>query len=83
MKEVTRNFMLYLAADKLVTEKLRRHWLLDEEENVVYVSGSLEECLEYLVENGQNSVRALIGLTECDIIIGKKLSEEEAESWLK
>jgi len=73
--------MLYLILDQKVTRKLVRHWVMDEEENPVFISGSVEECLEYLEEQGVKKVKALAGRTECVILIVRKLTREEVQSW--
>ena len=73
----------YLVSDVLVTEKQRRHWILDEQENMVFNSGSLEDCLTALTERGVNQVKALIGHTEVEIFIKKKLSKREVKRWLR
>lgn len=73
----------YLVSDVLVTEKQRRHWILDEQENMVFNSASLEDCLTALVERGVNKVKALVGHTEVEIFIKKKLTKREVKRWLR
>lgn len=73
----------YLVSDVLVTEKQRRHWILDEHENMVYNSASLEDCLTALTERGVDQVKALVGHTEVEIKILRKLSKREVKRWLR
>lgn len=70
-----------LVCDILVTEKLRRHWILDQNQNMIYNSGSLEACLTALTELGVGEVKALVGNTEVTILIHRKLTRKEVELW--
>lgn len=73
----------YLVSDVLVTERQRLHWILDEHENIIFNSASLEDCITALTERGINQVKALIGRTEVEIKVLRNLSRREVKSWLK